>query len=93
MQGVVHVTLRGDLESIMAFLRQAPRDVINLTVLNPPITLGEELKFYLECHGMTNTQLAAHIGVDKSTVGRVINQNTYSRIVAAAVRRYMKDHP
>ena len=93
MQGIVQVTFKGDLDAILSFLRGAPRDTVTLEVLNPPITLGEELQFYLERHGMTNAQFAAHIEVDKSTVGRIINQNACSRVVAAPARRYMKEHP
>lgn len=93
MQGSVQVTFRGDLETIMSFLRQAPQDTVILTVLSPPITLSDELKLYLVRHGMTNSEFADRVEVDKSTVGRIINQNKCSRFVAAAVRRYIKDHP
>lgn len=46
-----------------------------------------ELRSYMDLHGLTSTEVAAMVGVDKGTISRALSTMTFSRSLATRIVR------
>jgi ActR/RegA family two-component response regulator len=96
MQARVQVVLIGDLDTIAAFLKTVPVGIDTATtpdlVPEGNLRIGELVESFLAEKRLTMAQFARKLGCHRSTVGRIISRNDCRRVVATAIRTYIKEH-
>ena len=95
----VQVTLVGDLDAIVAFLKEAPVDVTyrDVTPPPPPTDYQDSIRAYLIRKNMKATELAGALGLHKSTISFILNRqlrmSSRGKRTAERITAYMKANP